>query len=335
MFSHLLYRLYTFFYALYSISRIKQSDLEILKSSYSIFDKEKIESAIDHESIINYYNIIRHFCALGNVEKMYIPPMIDPKKGVYENQLLYEKEMMSFLQVKPNDNIIDIGCGKGRIAHHVADVTNACVYGLNIDQGQIDSAKEYARITNFDNKTVFIKGNYNDGLPFPDNYFDAGYQVQAFTYVNNLDSIFSEMYRVLKPGARFVWIDWVVLDKYDSSNKEHVNLVNGVKYILGAVYTDYSHVWVEAMKKAGFNVIIERIPGIGNVQYPLIQAEIDKFTPYGVIGNFLVKYGILPEIYNVIIEHFGRNNQDLVYVDKMGLATTVYQIILNKPKNDN
>ena len=39
------------------------------------------------------YNIIARFCALGNVEKMYIPPCINNKEGIFKNQLLYEKKM--------------------------------------------------------------------------------------------------------------------------------------------------------------------------------------------------------------------------------------------------
>ena len=47
----------------------------------------------------------------------------------------------------------------------------------------------------------FIIGDYNDSLPFQNNYFNAIYSVQSLTFCKNLDNLFKEVHRILKPGG--------------------------------------------------------------------------------------------------------------------------------------
>lgn len=37
------------------------------------------------EQLISWYSVLNHLCAIGDVEKMYIPPAMDLSKGVSEN----------------------------------------------------------------------------------------------------------------------------------------------------------------------------------------------------------------------------------------------------------
>ena len=71
-----------------------------------------------------------------------IPPQIDAKSGLFENQILIEREIFSHIGISNTSHILDIGCGRGRIAHHCAKHTGAHVSGFNIDEAQIKNAKE-------------------------------------------------------------------------------------------------------------------------------------------------------------------------------------------------
>ncbi|BDD56307.1 hypothetical protein MAP00_001778 [Monascus purpureus] len=50
-----------------------------------------------------YYGVLNHLCALGDVEKMYIPPWMSKKATVRENQLLYEESIAQDIGLKSGD----------------------------------------------------------------------------------------------------------------------------------------------------------------------------------------------------------------------------------------
>ncbi|AYV75284.1 MAG: class I SAM-dependent methyltransferase [Terrestrivirus sp.] len=332
------YRFKTFFVALRAILTLKDDDLSSFFSSYELFEKDKIGTDNDGKLIVNYYKVLNYLCALGNVEKMYIPPIIDSEKGVFDNQILFEKKMVIDLNLDPikQNHILDIGCGRGRIAHHVSIESKAKVTGINIDEGQIRAANSYALSSfgqNYSDKTEFIVSNYNDTLPFPDNSFDAIYQVQALTYTKDMDKLFSEIYRVLKPGGRFSWLDWVVLDNYDPDNLEHKALIDNTKAVIGGVLTTYPSTWLDSMIKNSFKVIKSEIPSVDNVQYPLIEKEAKYFQSFGSLVNTFSRLRLIPKHIKLLFDRFNKYGDDFIKADKMKLCTTVYHIVLEKPNS--
>ena len=121
--------------------------------------------------------------------------------------------------------VLDIGCGRGRVAMHTATVTKAHVSGINIDPSQIANAQHYAPRLGLAETTDFQVSSLNDRLPFDDETFDAAYEIQAFTYCKDKVAVMKEVFRVLKPGAKFSYLDWVLLDNYDPENEVHVDHV--------------------------------------------------------------------------------------------------------------
>lgn len=329
--SYSFYRIKIFTNALIAILSMDHKSVDSFFSSYQLFEKDKVSTS-DKYSIIDYYQVLNYLCTLGNVEKMYIPPIIDQSKNIAKNQNLFEEMMMHDIKIKKNQNILDIGCGRGRIACHVAKSTGASVTGINIDKTQINSASTYANIINLQDRTNFIVANYNEPLPFPDNYFDAVYQVQAFTYTQDVDKLFTEIYRIMKPGARFSWIDWVLLDKYNPNNDIHRKAVAGTKAVIGGVLTEHPEFWINAMKKSGFNIIKNGNPSINEVQYPLIESEVKYFTTFGKIVSFLDKIKMVPKHLKLLFDRLNKYGDDFIFADKNKLCTTTYHIILEKPK---
>ena len=94
------------------------------------------------QELEQYYKIIHLLCTLGSVEKMYMPPAMDVQKSVIENQNLLERQMAKDLDVGKGDTVLDLGCGCGAIAEHIAALTGCTVYGINIDKSQIEKAWE-------------------------------------------------------------------------------------------------------------------------------------------------------------------------------------------------
>mmetsp|Transcript_67045 Transcript_67045/g.187494 ORF Transcript_67045/g.187494 Transcript_67045/m.187494 type:complete len:363 (-) Transcript_67045:120-1208(-) len=327
------YRVSTSVKALHALFTLPQKHIDDFLGSYVIFDKESIQTAEDAQNIVNYYQVLNHLCALGEVEKMYIPPAMDLKLGIFGNQLLWEeKGMADKLDIGPGKKVLDVGCGRGRIAHHVASYTGAKVVGLNIDKTQIALGREFAAATNMSNQLEFFEGNYNNPLPFEDATFDALYHVQALTYAKDLVALLKEMNRVLKPGAKISFLDWFKLKAYNPEDAHHKKLMREVKAVIGAVKTPDPEEYAAALAEAGFEIISSAEASTdGGHQWPLVkQAEFFFETAKDLVA-FLAKYGLIPKHFDVLMQRLTEGGESFVEADKLGLFTTSWQIIAQKP----
>jgi len=328
------YRVSTSVRALYALYTLPQEQVDTFLKSYELFDKENYTGDEDGESIKGYYQVLNHLCAIGDVEKMYIPPVVDRSLGVFGNQLLWEeKGMADKLDVGEGKKVLDVGCGRGRIAHHVAKYTGAKVVGLNIDPTQIAMAETHAKAEGmYGNQLEFVQGNYNHRLPFEDGSFDGLYHVQALTYVQDLDALLKEFHRILKPGAKMSFLDWFKLDKYKPDDPHHRKLLAETKAVIGAVRTPSPEEYSQALERAGFKVLSSSEASTdGGHQWPLIVQAERFFVTAQALVTFLTNWGILPAHFTVIMERLNQGGASLVESDKKGLFTTSWQVISQKP----
>lgn len=180
---------------------------EYLQRGTSEIDGSNTDSRVETEHVRRYYKVLQPLLAIADIEKMYIPPMIDGKLGLYGNQLLHEQQVVARLGDdirRPDARLLDIGCGAGRVAHYVARLTGASVSGFNIDADQVENAIAYANATGLGDRLDFARGDHHDPFAYPDDAFDAAYSFQAlwpFIKKDQLDGVSAEIFRVLKPGA--------------------------------------------------------------------------------------------------------------------------------------
>ncbi|PIG90360.1 putative S-adenosyl-methionine-sterol-C- methyltransferase [Aspergillus arachidicola] len=314
------------FMASYVIYNLDWSDekqmVEELGSNY----QEKVGDCLK-----SYYGVLNHLCALGDVEKMYIPPFMSKKATVLENQLLYEESIAEHIGLKPGDKVLDLGCGRGRVAAHMTQYSGAHVTGLNIDPNQIAQARSYNEKLGFKDNRFIVQDFNSLPLPFEDETFDAFYQIQAFSLCKDLPALFREIFRVLKPGARFSMLDWVSLPDYDPSNPEHVQLMRRVKPLIGAVGTPTPKILENALTDAGFTVTRSDNASVGGLQAPLI-AKVDLyFRSMRQLILGLVKTHVLPKHFKTLINRLCLDGEAFVKMDNMRLVTTSYRIIAQKP----
>jgi sterol 24-C-methyltransferase len=327
-----IYRATTMLRALLKLSRLEARDVDAFLDSYILFDGDwSKENGKSESHIVDYYRVLNHLCALGNVEKMYIPPSLDERAGVTGNQTLFERKMCADIAAGSGDHVLDIGCGRGRVACHVAELSGARVTGLNIDQTQIDNAASFARMSGLAGRCEFVRGNLNDPLPFPDASFDGGYQIQAFTYARDRERVFAELFRVLKPGARFSFLDWVRLPAYDPSNPRHVELINKTRFVIGGVELPTPEEVYDPMSRVGFEVSFSGDLSVGGHQSSLIAGEDRYFHAARRVIHALVGVRILPRHFKQLFDRLVKDIDAFIESDTLALATTSYQIIACKP----
>lgn len=338
-----MYRLSTICKSFKYLYSLPPEKLQAFLDSYTVFeldwsDEETMirEMGKDYcdgvkKKTVDYYSVLNHLCSIGQVEKMYIPPALDLSKSIIENQTLYERKVAKDLRLTKGSRVLDIGCGRGRIASQMAAYTGAHVTGINIDTDQLESAKQYAARQGLSNQCHFQFGNMNTHpYPFADNSLDGVYDVQVFSYASNLEEMFKDIHRMLKVGGRVAILEWVILDNYDGKNPEHKALMSEVKAVVGAIGNPTIKQYVDAIQKAGLKIITNENISIDGLQSPLIS-QADKFyTRLGKMLNFLVKCKILPKHFKTLFERLSRGGQEFVEADKRRLVSTSHYILAEK-----
>lgn len=310
-------------YIIYNLDRSNEQQMQaVLGTNY----QEKVGNCLKA-----YYGVINHLCALGDVEKMYIPPWMSRKATVLENQVIYERSIAKDISLSAGDKVLDLGCGRGRVAAHISQYSRTHVTGLNIDPSQIGQAITFNEDHGLQN--TFVVQDFNIlPLPFADESFDAFYQIQALSLCKDPTTLFREIFRVVKPGARISLLDWVSLSKYDAKNPTHTELMRRVKPLIGAVGTPTPESLEKALTDSGFKIVCSDNASIDGIQSPLIKAVDLHFRVLRQAILALVKVHFLPSHFKTLINRLCLDGQAFLQMDAMGLATTSHRIIAQKPR---
>lgn len=270
------------------------------------------------------YRVIHLLCTLGSVEKMYMPPVLDPNKSVMENQILLEEKMARALGVGPGDKVLEIGCGCGAIAASMGEITGSTMYGQNIDKSQIEKAWRNPALK----KENFTVGDFNERLPYEDNTFDAVYAIQPMTYVRDPDFTLKEVFRILKPGRKFGFDDVAALDKYDRNNNTHRLLIQHTREL--TVFGGFWHYkyWEDAFKRAGF----ELLESYGQPAVQNIKKEVALYDKYEAVVSFLSTIRVLPAKLFKLIRRLHANAESYIKAEEEELISLNWYAVMRKPQ---
>ena len=324
--------------ALWGLLRISDADYNAYMRSYDeLFVDSPENTKADYEAgvplkgypqgssneLTQLYKVIHLLCTLGSVEKMYMPPTIDPEQSVLRNQILFERIVANDLQLRPGDKVLELGCGCGAIAEHIAELTGATPYGLNLDRSQIEKAWKNPNLP----RDHFTVGDLNKVLEFDDESFDAIYAIQPMTYISDHARTFSEVLRVLKPGGRFVINDVAALDAYDRDNEHQRTLIQHTREltVFGGFW--YYRYWENAYRDAGF----ELISSVGRPAVELIKKEVALFTRYEAVFRFLTKVHLIPAKTDALMQRMNTNSASYIQAEEEELLTLNWHCVGQKP----
>ncbi len=324
--------------ALYGLLRVSDAEFHAFMGTYDeLFTDSPENTKTDYENGVplrgypqgsseeleQLYRIIHLLCTLGSVEKMYMPPVIDPEQSVLKNQVLFERIVAGDLKLGKGDKVLDLGCGCGAIAEHITELTGATPYGINLDRSQIDKAWENTNLP----RSNFTVGDFNQPLEFDDATFDAVYAIQPLTYVSDHDFTFREVHRVLKPGGMFVMNDVAALDAYDRDNEHHRTLIQHTRELTvfgGFWYYEY---WEDAYKNAGFDLI----SSVGRSAVEMIKREVALFDRYEAVFSFLAKIRVVPRKTDAMIRRVKENSRSYIQAEEEELLTLNWHCVAQKP----
>ena len=131
-------------------------------------------------------------------------------------------EILQALELREGERVLEIGSGPGLLAQALARAVgpDGRVVGIEINSGLIEASKAlcadlpWVEITN---------GDIRNGLPFPDEEFDAVTASAVLQYFSDadVDGVLAEIHRVLRPLGRVLVHDteWDTFMHYSRDRK--------------------------------------------------------------------------------------------------------------------
>ncbi len=174
-----------------------------------------------------------------------------------------------FAKISAGNTVIDLGSGAGNDAFIARRIVgdSGKVLGIDFTEAMVSKARENAEKLGFNN-VEFRLGDIDD-MPVTSNFADVIVSNCVLNLVPNKYKVFSEMYRVMKPGGHFSISDIVLEGALPAKWKEVAELYAGC--VSGAVQKE---VYLEMIAEAGFTGT-------------LLQKEKAIIIPDDVLQNYL------------------------------------------------
>lgn len=108
------------------------------------------------------------------------------------------------LQLQPEDIFLEVGCGGGILLDMVLQtVQRAC--GIDHSPDMVELARQKNAQALSERRAEIVQGNVQ-ALPWDDNYFTCAAGVEMFGFIEDPAQALGELYRVLKPGGRLLFV---------------------------------------------------------------------------------------------------------------------------------
>ena len=188
-------------------------------------------------------------------------------------------------------------------------------------------------------------------MSFPSNSFDAVYAIEATVHAPSLEGVYSQIFRVLKPGGVFGVYEWLMTENYDNGNAEHREIRLGIEQGDGISNMVKIHEALTAIKAAGFELeyhedLAERpdpipwyyplagdIRNVGSLWDLLMVARmtyVGRSAVHRAIG-FVETFGVFPKGTQKTADSLARAADAIVAGGQQKLFTPMYLMVARKP----
>jgi SAM-dependent methyltransferase len=173
-----------------------------------------------------------------------------------------------YANIKPGNYVLDLGSGAGNDCFIARSLTGESgkVIGIDFTDAMIDKSRANNKKMGFTN-VEFVKGDI-ENIPLPENNFDVVISNCVLNLVPNKQKAFSEIYRVIKPGAHFCVSDVVLNGNLPETLQKDAEMYAGC--VSGAIQTSE---YIALIEKSGF-----------------ISVEIKKQKVIHIPDEILLKY---------------------------------------------
>jgi ubiquinone/menaquinone biosynthesis C-methylase UbiE len=185
---------------------------------------------------------------------------------------------IALASLKEGEIVLDLGSGGGFDCFLAAEKVGAKgkVIGVDMTAEMLDKSRDNARKGGY--KNVEFRLGEIENLPAADNSVDVIISNCVINLSNDKSRVFTEAFRVLKPGGRLMVSDLVVLKKLPEYIRESIDAYIGC--VAGAITkTEY----IKAIKTAGF----EKVKVVSEDTYPL-DLFLDDPTATSIMADLKI-----------------------------------------------
>jgi SAM-dependent methyltransferase len=144
------------------------------------------------------------------------------------NQL---NRLIEITRIQNDFLVLDMGCGNGKIAEYISDVTGANLYGIDYSLEAINQAKNR---TKKKRSRLSFKQDLIGKLSFPKHFFDLIISIDTIFFGNGIKNNLKQLLPFLKPkGQLAIFFSPFIFEcKYDKNKllADNTSLAEGLKH---------------------------------------------------------------------------------------------------------
>ncbi|MEM1029104.1 MAG: methyltransferase domain-containing protein [Myxococcota bacterium] len=211
----------------------------------------------NYEVLINrYYDLVTDFYEFGWGTSFHFAPARADER--FEDAILrHEVHLADALGLASGMTALDVGCGVGGPMRNIARYSGAEIVGINNNAYQIERGRRHSVREQMEHRTRFVKADFM-AMPFDDGAFDGVYTIEASCHAPDKAALFTEIARVMKPGATFAGYEWCLTDAFSATNAEHQRIKKGIEEGDGLPDIAHTSEVDAALEMAGFEVLEAR-----------------------------------------------------------------------------
>ena len=291
-----------------------------------------------------YYDLVTDFFEYGWGQSFHFAPRAQGESFA-ASLARHEHYIAHRLGLGPGMAAVDLGCGVGGPLIEMARFSGARIVGVNNNALQLERAARRSEEERLSHLTDWLKCDFMR-VDAPDVSFDAAYSIEATCCAPDKVGVYSEAFRLLKPGGCFAAYEYCLTSQFDDADPEHRRLRADIEHGGGLPEIARPQEVDDALREAGFELIeardlaAEAMPGIPWYQ-PLVGSGLSVASFRSSVAGrrvtngslwLLERLGIVPRGTTQVSSLLELAAVALAEAGRLGIFTPMYFVCDRRPE---